>query len=71
MPQSPLAAVPVYFDVSEREVEAALASCDGDARATIRALLIGQAWLEGELSRVRAGLSVGYLRCGALKESAP
>ncbi len=56
------AATPVYFDVSEGEIDEALAACKGDARATIRALLIGQAWLEGELSRARADASLGYTR---------
>ena len=31
------------FDVSDAEIEEALAACDGDPRATIRALLVGQA----------------------------
>ncbi|MBA4791073.1 MAG: hypothetical protein H2042_15335 [Rhizobiales bacterium] len=47
------------FDVSESDIDQALAACEGDARATIRALLIGQAYLEREMSR-RA--SRGYAR---------
>lgn len=47
------------FDVSEADIDQALAACDGDPRATIRALLIGQAYLERETSRRS---STGYSR---------
>ncbi|WP_245454173.1 CUE domain-containing protein [Aquabacter cavernae] len=54
------------FDVSETDIDEALAACDGDARATIRALLIGQAYLEHEMSRraSRAGLGPECARPG-------
>ena len=67
MPSAPQPANLVYFDVSDREIDEALAACKGDVRATIRALLIGQAWLEGELSRARAYASLGYTRGRALE----
>ncbi len=59
MPSEPLPAEQSPFDVSEAEIDEALAACDGDPRATIRALLVGQAYLEHEMSRVA---SRGYRR---------
>lgn len=50
------------FDVSDAEIDEALAACDGDARATIRALLVGQAYLEQEMSRIQADASSGFRR---------
>ncbi|OYW61972.1 MAG: hypothetical protein B7Z30_00550 [Rhizobiales bacterium 12-68-15] len=47
------------FDVSELDVDHALAECDGDPRATIRALLVGQAYLEQQIQRLA---SSGYSR---------
>ena len=50
-------------------VDEAIASCDGDARAAVRALLITLDVYEAELealrddvSRIRAAVSPGYLR---------
>ncbi|WP_322996514.1 hypothetical protein [Castellaniella sp.] len=60
---------PIHFDVSESEIDRAIAACDGDPRAVIRALMIAQARLEGELSRARAQSSLGYTR-GRAKERA-
>ncbi|MEP9376225.1 hypothetical protein ABLE91_05905 [Aquabacter sp. CN5-332] len=59
MPSEPLRAEPIPFDVSEDEVDAALAVCDGDARATIRALLVEHAFLEHQLSKLA---SAGFSR---------
>lgn len=50
------------FDVSEEEIDASIAACGGDLRATIRALLIGQAYLEHEMSRREVAVSSGFLR---------
>lgn len=50
------------FDVSEAEIDEAIAACEGDPRATIRALLVGQAYLEHEMSRVQADASAGFRR---------
>ncbi|QTL01888.1 hypothetical protein J5J86_13845 [Aquabacter sp. L1I39] len=41
------------FDVSPGDIDRALAACDGDARATIRALLIANAMLERALTGER------------------
>jgi hypothetical protein len=38
----------------EGAIDAALAACDGDPRATIRALIVANAYLEHELVEVRA-----------------
>ncbi|MCL8385670.1 hypothetical protein [Xanthobacter aminoxidans] len=50
------------FDVSETEIDEALAACGGDARATIRALLVGQAYLEREMSLLKVDTSAGFRR---------
>ena len=62
MPSEPLPADQSLFDVSEAEVDGALAACDGDPRATIRGLLVGQAYLEHQMSRVVADISAGFQR---------
>jgi hypothetical protein len=59
MPSEPAREDKSPFDVSEADIDQALAACDGDPRATIRALLIGQAYLEHEASRRS---SAGYSR---------
>jgi hypothetical protein len=64
MPSEPVPADRTPFDISESEIDEALATCDGDARATIRALLIGQAYLEHEMSRLQAAASAGFRRRG-------
>lgn len=50
---------PADFDVSEQDVDEAIAACEGDARATIRALLVAYAMLERDMS-LRA--SAGFVR---------
>lgn len=55
MPSEPAAAEQIPFDVSEQEVDEALTACDGDPSATIRALLVGQAFLEHEIAGLRGG----------------
>jgi hypothetical protein len=49
-------------DDLEASVAAAIAACDGDLRASVRALLLANAFLEEELARARASLSRGYVR---------
>ena len=48
--------------VSDADIDAVLAACDGDPRAAIRALLIGQQFLEVELEEARREASWGYVR---------
>ena len=62
MSSEPQAAEQSAFDVSDAEIDEALAACDGDPRATIRALLVGQAYLEHEMSRLRVEVSSGFRR---------
>jgi hypothetical protein len=46
----------------EAGVAAAIEACDGDLRATIRALILANALLEEELAQARAQLSRGFIR---------
>jgi hypothetical protein len=46
----------------EAEVDQALAQCDGDARATIRALLVTIRYLDSQARRLGAAVSRGYVR---------
>ena len=53
----------------EAAVDEAIASCDGDARGTVRALLLALdvyeaevAALRDDIARIRAAVSVGYVR---------
>lgn len=62
MSSEPQPAEQSAFDVSDAEIEEALAACDGDPRATIRALLVGQAYLEHEMSRLMVLVSSGFRR---------
>jgi hypothetical protein len=54
------------FDVLEHDVEEAIAACDGDPRAAVRALLIANSYLTAEVDRLnastRASVSRGYVR---------
>jgi len=53
------------IDDLESDTDAAIAACGGDARATVRALLIANAFLEAELARSAAATSKGYARRGS------
>lgn len=46
----------------DSEVDAAIAACGGDMRATIRALLVANRFLEQEVERTTAAVSLGYAR---------
>ena len=46
----------------EAAVDQAIATCGGDLRATIKALLIANEFLESELERVSVQVSNGYAR---------
>nr|WP_024278651.1 hypothetical protein [Xanthobacter sp. 126] len=69
MSSEPQPAERAPFDVSDAEIDEALAACDGDPRATIRALLVGQAYLEHEMSRLRVEVSSGFRRGRAVPGS--
>jgi hypothetical protein len=40
----------------------AIAACDGDVRAALKAAIVANAYLESELSALQAALSNGYAR---------
>ena len=46
----------------EADVDHAIAVCDGDARAAVRALLVSNNYLAMELERMAASVSRGYAR---------
>jgi hypothetical protein len=46
----------------EAATDAAIALCDGDPRATVKALLIANAFLEEELALKARAVSYGYSR---------
>jgi hypothetical protein len=49
-------------DGLESAAEAAIASCDGDARAAVRALIVQVAYLEREIQYFRVAVSSGFSR---------
>jgi hypothetical protein len=51
----------------ERDIDTAIAACGGDLRATVRALLLANAFLEFELAKALAKTSSGYARRGVSK----
>jgi hypothetical protein len=50
------------MDDLEAEVDAAIAACGGNERATIRALLVAQAFYEADIARLTEAISRGYVR---------
>jgi hypothetical protein len=56
----PITDPPKHFAL-EASVAAAVEACDGDLRATIRALIMANAFLEDELAQARALQSRGYV----------
>jgi hypothetical protein len=53
----------------EGAIDAALAACESDPRARIRALIVAHAYFERELDEVRASVSRGFVR-GKVRRSA-
>ncbi|RWG40277.1 MAG: hypothetical protein EOQ63_29545 [Mesorhizobium sp.] len=49
-------------DGLERNVDTVIASCDGDARAAVRALIVQVAYLEREIQYFRIAVSSGFSR---------
>jgi hypothetical protein len=49
-------------DELEAEVDEAIATCDGDLRATIRALIVANRYLECEVSELMKAVSHAYVR---------
>jgi hypothetical protein len=46
----------------EAEVNEAIALCGGDVRAALRATLVANAYLEGEVERLTEAISTGFAR---------
>jgi hypothetical protein len=46
----------------EAEVNDAIATCGGDVRAALRATLIANAYLQGEIERLTGAISTGFAR---------
>ena len=44
----------------EAEVDAAIATCGGDARAALRATLVANAYLEAEVERLTEAIPTGF-----------
>jgi hypothetical protein len=61
-PPSISPAAPAAAPGLEAAVDAAIAICDGDPRATVRALILANAYLEDALGRLQASVSRGYVR---------
>jgi hypothetical protein len=49
-------------DALEAAVDEAMAGCDGDLRATIRALVVANHFLHSQVERLRDLTSHGYMR---------
>ena len=53
-------------DQLEAAADQAIATCGGDAREAVKALIVANHFLETELEKLRAAVSTGYAR-GKLK----
>jgi hypothetical protein len=49
-------------DSLENDVDVAIALCDGDVRAALRAALVYNDFLERKIETMRAMVSAGYMR---------
>ena len=49
-------------DGLEASVDQAIAACDGDVRATIRALIVANEYLESEVGELMKAVSQAYAR---------
>jgi len=60
----PPSSQPDFTEESELEaaVDQAIAGCDGDLRATIRALIVANNFLESEVSELMKAVSHAYAR---------
>jgi hypothetical protein len=62
MPSSPEPSPQPQPDALEIATDQAIAACDGDARATVQALIVANGLLEAELRDVYAATSKGFAR---------
>lgn len=49
-------------DGLEATVDQAIAACDGDMRAAVRALIVANSFLESEISELKKAVSHAYTR---------
>ncbi|MGE0038603.1 MAG: hypothetical protein AB7S93_23550 [Xanthobacteraceae bacterium] len=49
-------------DLWELDVDQAIAICEGDPRAALKAALVANAYLESEVQRLTHAVSVGFVR---------
>jgi uncharacterized protein (DUF1800 family) len=49
-------------DELEAAVEQAIAACDGDLHATVRALIVANNFLESEIAELKKAVSYAYVR---------
>ena len=61
MSSSPRPEIP-HPDELETAVDQAIAACDGDMRAAIRALIVANEFLENEVSELMKAVSHAYVR---------
>ncbi len=57
-------------DQLEAAADQAIAACGGDAREAVKALIVANAFLETDLEKLKAAVSMGYAR-GKLFEALP
>jgi hypothetical protein len=65
MSAQPETALPT--DPYEASCDEAIATCGGDMRGTIKALLYANEFLEADLLKAQAAMSMGYARKGLAK----
>lgn len=53
---------PQPLTITDADIDEAIEACDGDMRATIKALLVDQIYLEVALEMARQEASWGYVR---------
>jgi hypothetical protein len=49
-------------DGLEAAADQAIAACGGDARETVKALIVANAFLDAQVAELRAAVSTGYSR---------
>lgn len=59
---SPLSQPNERNDGLEAAVDQAIAICDGDIRATVRALIVANNFLESEIAELKKAVSHAYVR---------
>jgi hypothetical protein len=56
-------------DQLEAAADQAIAECGGDAREAVKALIVANQFLETELEKLRAAVSMGYARGKLFEET--